>query len=187
MPSFRPALGTTSDVSSPPGSGAQFAQLTFRADFSQGEDSSGVWEIWTDLPALDPTSQPLSSGEWRAIAFAQDDLTAAEQNDQAKGLTISLPATASRAPGVSTNALFARLVIPANRGTSFAYTFRHVDAHGNTQWFGSGESNGVVKIVDGPPAQNLPEVSGSPLGDKNEWSDKHLWSGIAIQFEEARG
>jgi hypothetical protein len=187
MPSFRPGLGTTTDVSVPPLSESQYAQLTFRADFSQGEDSSGLWEIWTDLPALDSNSQPLSSGEWHAIAFAQDDLTTAEQNDQAEGLTFSLSATASLAPTDCTNALFARLVIPAVRGTSFAYTFRHIDKHGITQWLGSGESNGIVKMVEGPLTQHLQEVYASPLRNKDDWLNRLPWSGIAIQFQDALG
>ncbi|WVQ81523.1 hypothetical protein IAT38_003647 [Cryptococcus sp. DSM 104549] len=193
MPAFHPPLASTTPVpvpdDAPPGA---FAQLTFTAAFDPQEDTSGKWEIWTDLPRLGPDGTVHSHpGEWHAATFLPADASHAKVNGNGpvttSAITIpqldaSRPASAS-APGPKTFSL--TLAVPATSGGSYSYTFRHLTTDGELRWLGGLGGNGVVRFDAGASG---PKDEGVKVGDwpvKLDGEDL-AWRGVGVELLEEK-
>jgi hypothetical protein len=181
MPTFNPPLGRETTVPITPEDHDRFVHLSFSLSFEIGEDASGSWELWTDIPDVDGAGQLITGpGEWRAVPFiSPTSLNTVDSEDQAKddaskkeGFVITIPpAPVTSAPPPTDPTLIAKMVVPAHNA-SYAYTHRRVMKSGETRWLGNGGDNGVVRVV------------------QCEAITKHVerkeWKGVGIELSEDR-
>jgi hypothetical protein len=177
MPVFNPPLGRETTIPLSSSDHDRYVHLSFTLAFELGEDASGSWELWTDIPDVNDDGHLITGlGEWRAVPFAPIPSTQAI-NDQAsnsdasnrEGLVITLPPALTTPPLPITHTLITEMVVPANNASYF-YTHRRVLGSGETQWLGNGGDNGVVRVLE---CENL---------------TKHVemkeWKGIGIELRE---
>jgi hypothetical protein len=187
MPCFYPALGQTSTVSTFPQDTfpdkTSYAYLSFFATFDEGEDAAGSWEIWTDLPADDGSSQ----GDWRSIRFELvDEAQVVDDHVKSDSSTaISLEPSASYPVAVREQGLTLRAtaIIPAISGNTYGYTFRHVLDNGETHWLGGEGSNGIINLEPRYEGQAGSEAWSGHLEDVHGGR----WEGMAIEIKNEDG
>ncbi|WVQ64041.1 uncharacterized protein L199_002200 [Kwoniella botswanensis] len=200
MPTFHPPLAHTSHVPIPQTASHAYVQLNFFATFTDGEDESGSWELWTDLPRLDdqgnPTSQP---GEWRAAQFqpyippSPQDTKQKHKHQQTNGdatasplyLKASAGYPSPTTPGQKT--FYLSIVLPALPDQQYSYTYRHITSSGETQWLGGMGGNGSIKL-NGDDVE--PKIEGPKVGSWSENLDgvkESGWYGIAIELQKSNG
>ncbi|WWC91341.1 uncharacterized protein L201_006284 [Kwoniella dendrophila CBS 6074] len=164
MPTFHPPLAQETNVDISTTSSYPYVQLNFFATFTDDEDSTGSWEIWTDLPRLNDQGAIISElGEWRAIPFE--------------------PCADSQA-GPTTFALSS--VIPASVGHQYSYTYRHITTFGETRWLGGMGGNGFIKITEGQSKEDK-EIKCGSWSERPEGLKKSEWKGIAIGLQRLHG
>lgn len=154
MPVFNPPLGRETTIPLSTSDHDRFVHLSFTLAFELGEDASGSWELWTDIPNVNDQGQLTTGpGEWRAVPFApiqsilstgDDHETDASSNE---GLVITLPPAPSASILPIDHTLIAEMVVPANIASYF-YTHRRVMESGETHWLGNGGDNGVVRVLE---------------------------------------
>lgn len=179
MPTFNPPLGRETTVPITPEDHDRFVHLSFSLTFEIGEDASGSWELWTDIPDVNDDGQLITGpGEWRAVPFLSPPSlntateAAAEDATKKEGFVITIPAAPiASVPLPLNHTLIARMVVPAHNA-SYAYTHRRVMESGETRWLGNGGDNGVVRII------------------QCEAIEKHVerkeWKGVGIELHEDR-
>ncbi|WRT68931.1 uncharacterized protein IL334_005913 [Kwoniella shivajii] len=193
MPDFHPPLAHSSDVTVSSNSSHPYIQLNFFATFNEDEDSSGSWEIWTDLPRLDDHGHALSQpGEWRSIQFKNYDKSAilpcgngsngiSDQTIHIKTLDdYPVPTTGPRTMYLST-------VIPASTGQEFSYTYRHITTSGETHWLGGMGGNGAIKMIEGEIQAKNDETKVGDWSEKPEGLNRVSWIGFGIELETVKG
>jgi hypothetical protein len=174
MPTFNPPLARETSVPVKSDDHDRFVHLSFTLLFEVGEDASGSWELWTDIPNVNDQGELTTGpGEWRAVRFEarQPPVTvggnASPQQDKN---SITLPPTPITPPVLPVDpTLLAEMVIPAHNA-SFSYTYRRVLQSGETQWLGNGGDNGIVRVFENETA--------SPLIQDKEWK------GVGIELKE---
>jgi len=176
MPIFNPPLGRETTIPLASSDHDRFVHLSFTLAFELGEDASGSWELWTDIPDVDDEGHfSTGPGEWRAVPFAPipslHDIVEIKDSDASNedGLVITLPPALSNAPLPVDHTLIAEMVVPANTASYF-YTHRRVLEAGETQWLGNGGDNGVVRVLE------------------CEATSKHIerkeWKGIGVELRD---
>ncbi|KAK8843421.1 hypothetical protein IAR55_007078 [Kwoniella newhampshirensis] len=191
MPTFHPPLACTTSVPIPAATSTDsFVHLNFFVTFKSQEDSSGSWEIWTDLPRLDDQGRVIAEpGEWRAETFNlyQDVSLLEQEGDDSDGHlaspTVHLEALDAH-PSAAKNpkTLYLSATVPASVDTSYSYTFRHVTEGGDIQWLGGVGGNGFIKLENGEV-----EVKEEPL-TAGQWAnnpsnlEKLDWRGVGIDL-----
>jgi hypothetical protein len=195
MPTFRPPLAHKSIVTVPLGSASSYVHLTFVATFEPDEDQQGAWQIWTNLPNCAGNDIPTGpAGEWHAHTFQVVPVQSSDEvpNDRLKGeegaSIIKIPPSLSRdeADPSRPHSLLAHVVVPANTGIEYAYTFRHVTSSGETRWLGSGGSNGIVSLQEGSTSFLEDERSG-PWAEESADIRPFEWKSVAIELEDKDG
>ncbi|WWD21051.1 hypothetical protein CI109_105532 [Kwoniella shandongensis] len=191
MPAFYPPLASTTSVPIPSASSPDsFVHLNFFLTFEDGEDSSGSWEIWTDLPQFDNQGNVITQpGEWRAATFTPyQDITqlspnGVKQNGQSSTPTIHVQALSNYPTATpSPETLFLTAVVPAAINNSYSYTFRHNTEGGETHWLGGVGGNGFIKLEDGEvEVTNEPLTAGS-WSHKPQSLEKLEWRGVGIDL-----
>ncbi|KAK4685640.1 hypothetical protein P7C73_g4508, partial [Tremellales sp. Uapishka_1] len=183
MPTFQPPLSHTAFVRVD-SARDNFIHLTFSASFADGEDTSGTWEIWTDLPSSDEQGDQLSSdGQWRAAQFVHANNGSKHNLHQDLEGSVHLAADIPpSAASTSTTTLYLENTILATPGRAYAYTYRHVLPSGEVHWLGGEGGNGVIRIQEGGVAA---QQSGEWQGGGN-LTEGMAWSGLGIDFSEPR-
>lgn len=159
MPSFQPPLSQTSRVPSIYSSseGDAYLSLDFFLLFQPGEDQSGDWEIWTDIPSLSGANGRPSPaiGEWHAIRFHPIKPEKRRPSKvQSSGIdptatAITLPVPAADVDERTHHTLRANAIIKPIPSAIYSYTYRRVLPDGNVHWLGGEGSNGVIELVGG--------------------------------------
>lgn len=196
MPSFQSPLSYTSrlDVHPSPAEPA-YVHLTFLATFDENEDTSGTWEIWTDLPLLDEKGKVTSDeGSWRSIAFQPVEIgkapvvngSTSDEVPHSSSSTLALEATSlPETLRESVTRMSLSLSIPASAGQTYAYTYRRVLPSGETHWLGGEGSNGVISVVEGT-------MHGTQIGESS-WQGERpadesvTFTGVGIEVLEENG
>jgi hypothetical protein len=157
MPTFQPGLGETTNVV--PTGGDNYLHLRFTLE---SHEDDGQYEIWTNLPCLSETGQPMHpESDWNAMSFTSPHVEDAKQDRTTVYLRPIKPQDAFQ---------HCDIVIPAKLG-NFEYTFRKV-VEGNIHWLGNGGYNGSINIVyDGPSeVKDIYENIGLRMDDKGHES-----------------
>lgn len=150
MPAFHPPLSTTTVVHRG-ANGDEYAHLNFHLTFEDPEDTTGTWEIWTDVPSLNTTTGELAQGPgaWHAITFHHPKPREIETTSSAQSSASAyrLPEPVEQAAPEPTNTvMIASATIRLETGAAYAYTFRRVMPDGHTHWLGGERSNGVIQV-----------------------------------------
>ena len=185
MPAFYPPLAKTSYVHVPANNTDRYVHLHFMCTFDQEEDTSGSWEMWTDLPSLDRSGQlQLAEGEWRVVSFApfqgpiiNDHAQVNKDDDDPPVIHLSSsqsPSAIDQAPNII---LYAIVTTYAIVGQTYAYTFRRVLTSGEVQWLGGDDSNGVIRMEETSTVPSATTIDESNM----------TWEGVGIEFEQADG
>jgi hypothetical protein len=178
MPIFNPPLGRETTIPITSSDHDRFVHLSFTLAFELGEDASGSWELWTDIPDVNDDGQLVTGpGEWRAVPFAplptthnkSDNDNHASGASIKKGLVVTLPPAPFAASVPIDHTLFAEMVVPANIASYF-YTHRRVLESGETQWLGNGGDNGVVRVLE--------------CGAITKHVERKEWKGVGIELRE---
>jgi hypothetical protein len=150
--------------------------LSFTLLFEPGEDASGSWELWTDIPNVDNKGDLTTGpGEWRAVTFESRQTTNGHvKQDSSKAIDkdgmMVLPSTPVTPPSLPLDpTLLAEMVVPAHNA-HFSYTYRRVHESGDTQWLGNGGDNGIVRVFENDTA--------SPQIQQKEWK------GVGIELKD---
>lgn len=176
MPDFNPPLGTTTQIHVPSEtSESTLVDLSFFLTFAENEDTSGTWEIWTDLPQLADDASVMKEGEWRAINF--QPIQVEEQEDiSIDSSAILLQATTEEIQSSTETTYILPILIPKTIDRTYAYTYRHVLESGEVHWLGGEGSNGVIVVQEG---EDQAADGGQREGDG--------WQGIGLEMTEIDG
>ncbi|WWC73229.1 uncharacterized protein I206_107195 [Kwoniella pini CBS 10737] len=193
MPRFHPPLSHSSTIHID--STHPYIQLNFFAVFAEGEDLSGSWQIWSDLPQLDEHGATISRpGEWTATDF-RSFLPSIPKVDESQHINGSLSNTAihvrSRTDIHITSSgpptLFASIIIPATDGARYSYTYRHITPSNEIHWLGGVGGNGIIRMTEGE------RVNDTKDGSTGIWSEVYAnlanktWAGFALSFQPFNG
>lgn len=176
MPTVNPPLGRETKVPIASSDADRFVHLHFTLTFEPAEDSTGSWELWTDIADVNDDGHVIADpGEWRSVSFVHDSYGPhpAEEvihqdapSDSSRVLALpSMPLTPIALPAKT--GMSAEMVVPA-KNASYAYTYRRVLTSGETQWLGNGGDNGVVRVFEG----EMLEQSKAPVE----------WKGVGIEL-----
>lgn len=176
MPVFNPPLGRETTIPITSSDHDRFVHLSFTLAFEIGEDASGSWELWTDIPDVNDEGHLVSGpGEWRAVSFApiqpiHDAIAVHSDASNEEGLIITLPpASLTTAPLPINHTLVAEMVVPADTASYF-YTHRHITESEETKWLGNGGDNGVVRVLE--------------IESITKHMERKEWNGIGIELRE---
>ncbi|WVR09167.1 hypothetical protein IAU60_006229 [Kwoniella sp. DSM 27419] len=191
MPTFYPPLAHTSEVHVTSSADHPYFQLRFSAVFADGEDASGSWEIWTDLPHLDEQGNLSSaSAEWRAVALVAASTKTGSLVAHANGHsddTAHQKASDSVTTVADPTSLSHFAIIKTTAGSEYSYTYRHITSSGETHWLGGMGGNGFIKLVEGSgAAESTGEQSGSWLERLPE-IETLRWYGVGIEWTGSKG
>ncbi|WVQ93332.1 hypothetical protein IAU59_000400 [Kwoniella sp. CBS 9459] len=192
MPLFHPPLAHVSQIPVTVDPSLPFVQLSFYAVLDENEDVNGAWEIWTDLPKVDDQGNVISQpAEWRAIAFEADvhrPVAPVTDGHHSDSLLIKAFDNYPVAPSQPRTLSFT-LSVPANVGSEFAYTYRHITQSGETHWLGGPGGNGAIKLVDGAAegAGATQSVVAGRWSDRPEDVVENQWYGVGIEWTGDRG
>lgn len=175
MPTFNPPLARETSIPISSSDADRFVHLHFTLAFEPTEDTSGTWELWTDIADVNLEGQVATQpGEWRNVNFIPKQPTIAngdESHDDAtdeSATTIKLTSTPITQPALPAfTELVADMIVPAHNA-SYAYTYRRVTTSGETHWLGNGSDNGVVRVFEGEQITPQPQVM--------------EWEGIGIEL-----
>ncbi|OCF72581.1 hypothetical protein I204_06963 [Kwoniella mangroviensis CBS 8886] len=200
MPTFNPPLAHTSHIPIPRTASQPYVQLNFFAAFPDGEDESGSWELWTDLPRIDDQGNIISqSGEWTAAQFqpyippSPQDTKQKHKHQQTNGdataSPIYLKASAGYPPLTTPvqKTYYLSIAVPALPDQQYSYTYRHITSSGETHWLGGMGGNGSIKL-NGDDVE--PKIEGPKAGS---WSEnlegvkESDWYGVAIELQKSNG
>jgi hypothetical protein len=194
MPTFIPALGQISVVKTPSAShhsqSPSYVNLSFFITFDHDEDSSGSWEIWTDLPQTNDNDELLAAeGEWHSLRFEQFD-----GHDQDKPSSTQEPIPSSSTQIVPSTSypiiqgdrpltFRATSCFPTTFNKTFGYTYRRVFDSGETHWLGGEGSNGIVSLQQrGEDESYVASEQGSVDGLQGG-----RWQGLAVTLNSENG
>lgn len=170
MPTFNPPLARETHIPISSSDANRFVHLHFTLAFEPTEDTSGTWELWTDISDVNLEGQVVTQpGEWRSVDFIpkypkqpsipNDNI--GESHDDAtdeSGTVIKLTSTPITPPTLPAHTeLVADMIVPAHNA-SYAYTYRRVTTSGETHWLGNGSDNGVVRVFEGEKMTPQPQV-----------------------------
>ena len=187
MPSFFPNLGSQQEIDVPTTSEKDsYVHLCFHVTFQQDEDRSGLWEVWTNLPALDSAGNRLhEDGQWHTLPFKEPiyptfsaDPNAVESLADLGGPD-SIIVRAETRPSSSPprhSRFSAEAVIVASEGR-FEFTFRRTFPSGEVHWLGGEGGNGciitkaseAVNATDGitPAKANVDDLGAAALFEES--------------------
>ncbi|WVF65685.1 hypothetical protein IAT40_000416 [Kwoniella sp. CBS 6097] len=191
MPVFHPPLAHVSQIPITPDPSLPFVQISFYATFADDESLDGSWEIWTDLPNVDKegnvTTQP---GEWRAIAFEPypHRSFAPQANGHRSDALVVEALKTYPTPPAPTRTLQFTVNVPADVGSEFAYTYRHINSSGETHWLGGLGGNGAIKLIKGNAEEGITQtVSSGNWSDRASSVNETQWYGVGIDWTGPRG
>lgn len=157
MPTFNPPLGRETNIPIRSSDADRFVHLRFTVSFEPTEDTSGSWELWTDIADVDASGTVTTGqGEWRNVTFfdpskirLEGEEAIAQDEPSSSVRVITIPSTPILPDVLPAKVeLVAEMVVPA-LNASYAYTYRRVLSSGEILWLGNGGDNGVVRVIEG--------------------------------------